>query len=35
VSSFVLFSTMVNFGGYCSILLAFFAPGNYVDETLS
>ena len=25
---------MVNFGGYCSILLAFFAPGNDVDKPL-
>jgi hypothetical protein len=30
-----LFVTMVNFGDDCSTILAFFAPGNDVDEALS
>jgi hypothetical protein len=34
-SLFVLDGKMVDFGGYCSALLAFFAPGNEVNYVSS
>jgi hypothetical protein len=35
VSSFVLFVTMVNFGDCSRTVLAFFAPGNDVNDVSS